>query len=109
MNKQEIKSELVKKAEQEAREACEGLNYTEEQLKDFIEWHVGNEIERDAQKAKDLERPKRSSDLTKAIISITVDLFRESFPSYSTKQSMYKTDEQIMAANYARKRNKGET
>ena len=107
-----MKSELVIQAEQEARQACEGLGQTEEQIQAFVEEHVGNELRRDAEKARELQRPKRNAALTAAIINIAVDPFRlsdECFPSYSTKQGFYKTTEQMMAANYARKRNRGET
>ena len=108
-----MKSELVQKAELEAREACEGLGYTDVQLQDFIEWHVSNELERDADRARDLGKPKRNADLTNAIINIAVDPWRrvadEVFPTYGTKHSAYISDEELMAANYERKRNRFET
>ena len=107
-----MKSELVIQAEQEARQACEGLGHTEQQIQAFVEEHIGNELRRDAEKARELQRPKRNADLTNAIINIAVDPFRRSeecFPSYSTKRSSYVSDEKMMAANHERKRNLGET
>ena len=108
-----MKSELVKKAEQEARDACEGLGYTEEKLQSFIDWHVANELERDADKTRDLNKPKRDAELTNAIIHIAVDPFRrvvdDVFPTYGTKHSSYRSDESVMAANHERRRNRGET
>ena len=108
-----MKSELVQKAEQEAKEACEGLGYTDEQLQTFIEWHVSNELEREADRARDLGKPKRNADLTNAIINIAVDPFRNNpldlFPSYKVTSSAYKSDEQMAQANHEHKRNRFET
>lgn len=107
-----MKSDLVIKAEQEARESCEWLGLTEAQVQAHIDMHIEGELRRDAEKAKELASAKRNSDLTKAIINIAVDPFRRSdevFPSYSTKQGFYKTTEQMMIANHERKRNRGET
>ena len=72
-----MKQDHIIQAELEARQACEGLNYTEKQIKDFIDWHVNNEMERAMQRAKDLERPKRAVALTNALINIAVDPWRE--------------------------------
>lgn len=107
-----MKSALVLMAEIEARMACEGLGYTEQKIQDFVDMHIEGELRRDEEKTHELQRPKRNAELTKAIMNIAVDPFRKSdefFPSYSTKQNRIMSDDQMMAANHERKRNRRET
>lgn len=108
-----MKSELVQKAELEAREACEGLGWSEAHIQDFIEWHVSNEMERDADRARDLGKPKRNAEFINAVINVAVDPFRTNpldlFPSYKVTRSAYKSDEQMMSDNHEHKRNRFKT
>ena len=105
-----MKQEHIIQAELEARQACEGLGYTEEQIKAFVDWHVDNESDRDAQKAMDLGRPKRAVALTNAIINIAVDPFRraeDAFPAFNGKRT--KSDFDMEQSRWDAKRNRGET
>lgn len=105
-----MKQEHIIQAEQEAREACEGLGYTEEQIKSFVDWHLDNEFEREAQKAKDLQKPKRDAALVKALIHVAVDPYRraeDAFPAFNGGRT--KSDFEMDQSRWDSKRNRGET
>ena len=107
-----MKQEHIIQAEQEARQACEGLGHTEEQIQAFIEEHIGNEARREAQKEDELARPKRNAALTNAIIHAAVDPFRRAraedlFPAFNGKRT--KSDFEMEQSRWDDKRNRGET
>lgn len=84
-----MKQDHILKAEQEAREACEGTDMTAEQIQSFLDRHVANELERETQKAKYLQRPKRNAELTKALTHIAVDPWRLSREKYYQPDEHY--------------------
>ena len=109
-----MKAEHIKIAEQEAREAVKDLGWSEADIQVFVDWHIEQEAQHELDKEKRLNQPKRNAELTNAIINIAVDPFRRNiaddvFPAYGTKHSAYISDEEMMAANYERKRNRFET
>ena len=105
-----MKQDHIIQAEQEARQACEGLGHTEDQILAFVEEHIGNEARREAEKANELARPKRSAELLKALIHIAVDPFRraeDAFPAFNGKRT--KSDFEMEQSRWDGKRNRGET
>ena len=108
-----MKAEHIKIAEQEAREAVKDLGWNEADIQVFVDWHIEQEAKRELEKERELAQPRRNAELDKAIVHIAVDSFRnmsnELFPAYGTKISAYISDEELMAGNYERKRNRFET
>lgn len=123
-----MKSELVIKAEQEAREACEGLDYTEQQIQEFIDMHVDGELRREAEKEKELASAKRSKELNNALVEITRSQLQahHRLRRYAPRYDPHNPDELILgephgaslgysaedkrdADTYQRQRNRGET
>lgn len=104
-----MKSDLVKQAEQEAREACEGLGWTEKEIQSFVDLHIEGEMRRDEEKAKELARPKRDTRLRNALIHIAVDPYRraeDAFPAFNRRP---KSDFEMEVSRWDDKRNRGET
>ena len=56
------------KAEYEARAACSGLGWTEEDIKSFVDWHQ-----------KEEDRRERNANLVNAIIDVAVSPWKEKY------------------------------
>ena len=79
----------MNKIEYEARAACSGLGFSEEEVKAFVESHIANEARREA----------RANDLTNALISIAIDPLRnkvsdQCFPSFTVSRGYDAEDEE---------------
>lgn len=105
----------MNKSEYEARAACSGLGFTEEQLQDFIKMHQDGEARR-----------ARNDALTDAIIDVAVSPWRDNKPVYLEPFMSYrlptedhgkeygedretKSDFQRETERWDAKRNRGET
>jgi len=87
----------MNKAEYEARAACSGLGYTEEQIQDFIKMHQEGEARR-----------ARNDALTDAIIDVAVSPWRDHGKEYGEDRER-KSDLQLETERWDNKRNRGET
>lgn len=100
------------KLEYNARAACVGLGYSEETIKSFVDWHLGEEARRDANDA----RMARANALTDAIIAVAVspwiehyehkDFHEDNTPAISRG---YDAEDERDAQTYQTQRNRGET
>ena len=82
------------KAEYNARAACSGLGWTEEDIKSFVDWHKG-------------EENRRASMLDAAIIDIAIQPLRVKYQNKDyPKDTTPATDDSFEERQYRGKRNR---
>ena len=100
--------------EQVARAACDGLGYTEEQVRDFVDMHLAGEARRDLERERELGSAKRDLALTNAIKHAAMepwcyahkDFHEDNTPVVSRG---FDAEDQRDADTYQSQRNRGET
>ena len=110
-----MKQEHIIQAEQEARQACEGLGFNEFQIQSFVDMHLEGEARRALERELELQSAKRNAALNIALINIAVDPYRRERATeeeWQPPQDPYKprkSDFEMEEERWDDKRNRGET